>query len=208
MSATNRNERGGGGVDYFPTPPWCVHRLLDVCPLPFGRWLEPAVGGGDIVRAVADHAAYAGRVEWRTMDLRDEVIADVHGDFLESVISERFAAVLTNPPFALALAFVQRSLALSPVVAFLQRINWLRGSPEHNAWMRANTPSLYVLPQRPSFDGHGTDATEYAWFVWGVDAVARVVILGDTPDDVRASHSIEMRRRNKAVRGLFDEVKP
>lgn len=208
MSATGRGKRGGGGADFFPTPPWCVHRLLDKVPLPPGRWLEPAVGSGDIVRAVDEHALCRGRVTWQTMDIRAEAGADICGDFIEAP-PDAFGvvdAVLTNPPFNLALAFAQAALALASCVAFLQRINWLRGSPEHNAWMRANAPSVYVLPQRPSFDGYGTDATEYAWFVWGVGPVAHVGLLGDTPDDVRASHSIEVRRRNKAARGLFDEV--
>ena len=45
MSATNRgavrNEH-----DFYPTPAWCVHRLLEAVPLPAGRWLEPCVGDG------------------------------------------------------------------------------------------------------------------------------------------------------------------
>ena len=34
-------------------------------------------------------------------------------------------------------------------------------------FMRENPPTeMYVLNQRPSFTGKGTDAQEYAWFVW------------------------------------------
>lgn len=32
--------------------------------------------------------------------------------------------------------------------------------------MQRHTPDVYVLPQRPSFTGKGTDSTSYAWFVW------------------------------------------
>lgn len=32
--------------------------------------------------------------------------------------------------------------------------------------MRSHTPDIYVLPNRPSFSGKGTDSIEYAWFVW------------------------------------------
>jgi hypothetical protein len=34
-----------------------------------------------------------------------------------------------------------------------------------------------VLPKRPSFTGGGTDATEYAWMVWGPTRTGRLRIL-------------------------------
>lgn len=38
--------------------------------------------------------------------------------------------------------------------------------------MRANPPSLFVTPKRPSFTNGGTDSADYAWFVWGLGASA------------------------------------
>jgi hypothetical protein len=40
--------------DAYLTPPWCVHRLLEVdaLGLPGGRWLEPAAGPGRIISSV------------------------------------------------------------------------------------------------------------------------------------------------------------
>lgn len=211
MSATNRGA-ARHDRDFYPTPAWCVHRFLEKAKLPGGRWLEPCVGDGAIVRAVN---AVRDDVEWVTCDIRPECesVLDERGvrrhwvgDFLDP---DAFPAIevdvaISNWPFGRSLAFAKRCLEMSRIVAGLLRLNWLRGPDEHNAWLREHTPSSYVLPQRPSFDGRGTDATEYSWMAWGVDEVPRVVILDDTPDAVRSSSNLELRRREFAVGSLFD----
>ena len=59
--------------DYYPTPAWCVRRLLEAVDLPGGRWLEPAVGDGAIVRSVD---AARDDVRWTTIDVRPGLGAD------------------------------------------------------------------------------------------------------------------------------------
>lgn len=211
MSATNRGAERHAH-DFYPTPSHCVHRLLEKVALPGGRWLEPCVGDGAIVRAVN---AVRTDVEWGTIDIRpecesvldeDRVRRHWVGDFLAVSPDDfpPFDVVLTNPIFALSREMAAHAMRFAPVVAFLLRLNWLRGPDDHNAWIRQHMPSVHVLPQRPSFDGKGTDATEYSWMVWGVDEVPRIYMLDDTPDAVRAAHNQEMRRREWAVGSLFD----
>lgn len=67
-------------------------------------------------------------------------------------------------------------MGISRVTAFLLRLNWL-ASQKRAFWLRKNTPSVYVLPKRPSFTGKGTDATDYCWAVWRRDVAPTVVIL-------------------------------
>jgi hypothetical protein len=43
MSSTNRGA-AREPADNYPTPSWCVRRLLEAVELPPGRWLEPACG--------------------------------------------------------------------------------------------------------------------------------------------------------------------
>lgn len=95
--------------------------------------------------------------------------------------------ILTNPPYKIALEFVEKALLEASltedvnvhgriprhekgvpqgVVAMLLRLPWL-ASQKRAAFLRKNTPSVYVLSRRPSFTGQGTDATDYAWMVWG-----------------------------------------
>jgi hypothetical protein len=189
MSRTTlaRNEKR---VDYYPTPAWCVHRLLEACELPGGHWLEPAVGDGAIVRAVN---AVRSDVTWTTVDVRPEVEPDVVGDFwaLSGVLDTKpdtFAVAITNPPFSQAMEFVTEAMRHARVVAMLLRLGWL-SSAERAPFLRRFTPDVYVLPDRPSFDGQGSDSADYAWMVWGqlVNGRPKIDVLAPTSLDKRRS---------------------
>ena len=48
--------------------------------------------------------------------------------------------------------------------------------------MRAKPPDVFVLPDRPSFTGEGSDSADYAWFVWpSTIRAARFQVLKATP---------------------------
>lgn len=181
MSATGR---GGERIasDNYPTPAWCVHRLLEVCPLPLAslgvrRWLEPCAGDGAIMRAVDTFLRPEDRPSWTAVEIRPEAAelipardGDlVHvGDFLrDAPPSGPFITIITNPPYSLAMEFIQRSFDLAPgaFIVMLLRVNFA-ASAARSTFMREFPPDVYVLPNRPSFTNGGTDATEYAWFVW------------------------------------------
>lgn len=181
MSATGR-----GAVrrdaDWYPTPPWCTHRLLDAVRLPSGDWLEPSAGDGAIMQAV--NAVRPG-VRWTACDVRPECEPTLRmltervviGDFLRQRWERRFDVAILNPPYSLALPFVERCRSLAEHVVALLRLNWL-ASEERASWLRRFPPSVYVLPNRPSFTGEGTDATDYAWLHWsGRSPTVRVLDL-------------------------------
>ncbi len=208
VSATGRNLPGSErrADDFYSTPSWCVQALLRGVDLSgFGsKWLEPSAGSGMIVKAVSDALPYWSP-HWMLSELReeelrcdgallrfllacdltDEFVEDVQvGDFLtlprfDEIIGQPkpFDVCIGNPPYSLAQEFVDRALGCSRVVAFLLRLNF-PGSRKRAAWLRRSTPSVYVLPRRPSFtDDNKTDACEYAWFLWGLDAAPRVAVL-------------------------------
>lgn len=171
MSSTNR-AAVRRPADYYPTPPWCTALLLEELDLPGGRWLEPCSGNGDIVRTVS---SLRDDVTWHTGDIRPEgrsvadhpkVARHAEGDFLSMTPPEvPYDVLLTNPPYSLAMEFVQHGLLMADHVVMLLRLNFL-ASGRRAAFMRAHTPSVYVLPNRPSFTGKGTDSIEYAWLHW------------------------------------------
>lgn len=70
------------------------------------------------------------------------------------------------------------------MVVALERLNFLEGEAR-NAWLREQAPDVYVLPNRPSFTGDGTDSIAYAWFVWPAGqhdrTSGRLEILPSTP---------------------------
>ena len=76
--------------------------------------------------------------------------------------------MIGNPPYSLAMEFIDRAMKVYPSasVAFLLRLNFA-ASAGRARFMRESRPSVYVLPNRPSFTASGkTDSIEYAWFVW------------------------------------------
>jgi hypothetical protein len=89
--------------------------------------------------------------------------------------------------------FIQRALPLRAergTVVMLLRINFLAGQ-DRACFMRVHTPSTYVAP-RPSFDGKGSDATEYGWFV-SDDCPPTVVILDTELRDTKTALSPNLR---------------
>lgn len=205
MSATNRGGQRSE-ADFYATPAWCVRRLLERVQLPGGDWLEPGAGNGSIIRAVRSVRRDAS---WTAVELRPEAWVEASargaggaawyvGDFLGpwpgSTAKMRFDVAIGNPPYSLALPFIERAMHYARVVVFLLRLDFL-GSRGRAAFMRKTQPSVYVLPDRPSFRGKGTDSNEYAWFVWGFDAIPQIHVLDLT--------SPEEMERDRGQLGLF-----
>lgn len=214
MSSTNRGgERRDD--DYYPTPAWAVDRFLDDHGerlLSLGRrWLEPAVGDGAIVRAVHDWCVGRGLEPptWVTCDVRPGCPSAVGhsaegrversgcGDFTwfggAGFDPGRVDVAITNPPFLHASAFAARCLEVASATALLLRVGWL-GSDKRARWLREHTPSMHVLPDRPSFDGRGQDSDFYGWFSWGLFPAPTLGVLATTPEEVRARHKLISRR--------------
>lgn len=186
MSATGRNNEGSErrADDAYMTPPWCVRRLFEAIDLPRGHWLEPAAGNGAIIAHVpppppgADKFGWVSR-GWTAIELRQECspalhalgVADVRcpADFLAdpylSGRSEPFEVAITNPPFSKAFEFYVRCRTVAKHTVLLTRLNFL-GAEKRASYFRDDAPDVFVLPNRPSFTGGGTDATEYAWLHW------------------------------------------
>lgn len=195
MSSTNRGSQRSP-ADFYPTPAWCVARLLETVSLPGGRWLEPCAGDGDIIRACS---ALRDDLTWSAAELREACrpalraatgapdrvrIGDLFdaGDWIQA---QSPAVIITNPPFRLAREVLDFSLNRGATVALLLRLNFL-ASASRAELMRRFPPDVHVLPNRPSFVGGGkTDSVEYAWFVWpggGVSRPAgRLSVLAPTP---------------------------
>lgn len=169
MSSKGRST-GETGHEFYPTPEYAITPLLDsdLLTLPGGAWVEPCVGTGNIVRAVATRRR---DVEWTMYDIDERVAQHCPGaivsDFLAlSPPPEMANVVIMNPPFSLALDFAMRAMAWASCVVMLQRLNWF-GSKKRHRWLQDFAPDVYALPKRPSFRPDKlTDSVEYAWFVW------------------------------------------
>lgn len=227
MSATGRGY-DRIAADNYPTPVWCVRRMLEAAP--WHRFdgrevrlkiLEPCAGEGLIVKELRNTypSSLIGANELRS-DLATQTAlrgagatTSVFGDAFNGTPWPQMDLVFTNPPFSLWHDFARKGLESAVWTALLLRI----GAAAHLEGLP--TPSLYILPNRPIFahkikcigefgkDGCGfetmipfnaaysgpcpkcdgfvfrraqTDASEYAWLVWGPQAPT-VRILAKTP---------------------------
>lgn len=201
MSSTNRGSQRSP-ADFYPTPAWCVARLLEAAALPGGHWMEPCAGDGSLIRSCN---AYRSDIHWSAAELRpacrldlEALIGDpgrVHiGDLLESedwLRAQSPDVIITNPPFRLAREVMSVLVGNGATVVLLLRLNFL-ASAQRAPFMRRHPPDVYVLPNRPSFIGGGkTDSVEYAWFVWPGSSAARasgqLQVLAPTPVQERRS---------------------
>lgn len=212
MSSTKRGSKRSP-ADNYPTPAWVVHRLLEKVALPTGRWLEPGVGNGDIVRAVNEKRT---GIDWSGFDIRetqwieqakvqpelgDFFLGDLlkperfpGGQMLELMAGPKFDVSIGNPPFRRAAEFIDFSLKVALNVVMLLRVNYL-GSDTRAEFMHTLCPDVFVLPNRPSFrpSKRGlmtTDSIEYAWFLWGEEpgryrSEGRMAVLNTTPKEER-----------------------
>jgi len=86
--------------------------------------------------------------------------------------------ILGNPPFCLALEFVQSCLATgSPHVALLLRLGFLASLKRAAFNNDCPVTQLLVLGKRPDFTGGGGDNSDYAWFVWEPGAQPRAPLV-------------------------------
>jgi hypothetical protein len=173
VSATGRGAERRAD-DFYATPPEVTRAILPYLNVgPEADVLDPCAGDG----AILAELQHRMRVPPRGIEIDQgracsahERVGNVvrHADAL-IVGWHRPDVVITNPPYSLAEAFIHRAhdqIAKGGTIAMLLRLNFL-GSQKRAVLHRTRPADVYVLPKRPSFTGKGTDATEYAWFVWG-----------------------------------------
>ena len=183
-----KDRQSGGENENYPTPSWCVDRLLERLPLPGYHWLEPACGHGTIVRAVRDRRHLDTVPIFVAVDPFVLPAVDVAAHWSESYLtwypySPPYDVAITNPPFSLAEQFARRMLTMADHVVLLLRLNWI-GSAKRCDFFEDHPPSrILVLPDRPCFARSTktgkpqSDSCEYAWFYWNTSEVPRATTI-------------------------------
>jgi hypothetical protein len=187
-------------LDHHFTSPSCIY-------------VDPCAGGERLYRPLPRLPPYPERLHARyglgrdysgehltrkgpriiTVDVREDSCAHLKGDFLNGDISRLLDAVPAhvcggNPPFSLAVPFVERALEIvqgGGVVFMLQRLNFL-GSKKREAFWQEHPPSaVLVHTRRPAFDPDKpkqTDSIEYAHFFWVKGVAPSTTELHLSPD--------------------------
>jgi predicted RNA methylase len=158
-------------AEAFDTPPWAAAAILD-CEILTRRVLDPCCGHGTL-----SEAAKGRGYDVESRDLHDWGYGNAGIDFLNAPIADPSrTTVFMNPPFSLAVDFVEHALRqrVRKIVAF-QKFSWRESNDRVAFWRERDANRAYVCADRAScwrFDippeerkGTGTPTT-HAWFVW------------------------------------------
>lgn len=153
------------GPDFYPTPAWATHALVDNEPLNGGIW-EPACGDGSMARIFLEY-----NLPVEASDLYDRGYGQSGVDFLSA--SRSVENIVTNPPYNSAEGFVEAGLRQAThKLCLLLRLAFLEGANRQRTIFSKNPPArVWVFSERITFypagaEIKGSGTTAYAWFVW------------------------------------------
>lgn len=104
-----------------------------------------------------------------TIDIRKDSLADEKIDYFNFKLNNKFDMIISNPPFSLAMDFIQKSLddvKNDGWVIYLLRLNFLE-SKNRKLFFEKNMPEyIFVHHKRMSFNNKGSDSIAYAHMCW------------------------------------------
>jgi hypothetical protein len=153
------------GPDYFPTPKWATHALIENEEFEGDIW-ECACGDGSMSRVLekSGNAVHSS-------DLYSRPYGESGVDFLTA--KRRATNIVTNPPYNSAEGFVRAGLEKADrKLALLLRLAFLEGGNRNRTIFSLTPPTrVWVFSERITFypagaTVAGSGTTAYAWFVW------------------------------------------
>lgn len=152
-------------ADFYPTPPECTLALLAKFGSVFsGDVWEPACGDGAISRVLEGQGLHV-----ESTDLRHSGYGRGGVDFLKAVVAPAgVSAIITNPPFNLAEAFIRKAREFEvPFAMLLKSTYWHAASRER---LFKSTGPVAVCPMlwRPNFapERGSAPTMDVCWTVW------------------------------------------
>lgn len=160
-------------AEFYETPRWAVDGILRKESLP-PTFVDPCTGHGVIAVAARD-AGYESHLlmdkhHWEGMGWDF-----VQGDFLKEAKNYSLdgRAVIMNPPFSLAEAFVKASLGADKILCF-QRFAWWESEKRRFFWKDHPPARVYICGNRatcwrgdvPHEERKNGTTTAHAWFIF------------------------------------------
>lgn len=154
--------------DFYPTPTWVTKALLTKTTL-HGLTLEPACGDGAMSKVLVDHGldvistdlVYRGYGEQEPLDF---LTFDPQG--------LRVRNVVTNPPYSLALDFVEKAFTIADAkVCMFLKLAFLEGQERWRRLEGHYPDNVYAFTKRPQLTREGKPMKNggmiaFAWYVW------------------------------------------
>jgi hypothetical protein len=162
----NASAKDRPATDFYPTPPEVTAALMRFLALPPCLIWEPACGNGAMAEEMMRHGH-----EVLSSDIHSEGFGGCDIDFLapDLLCDKLVRAIITNPPFIYAEAFIRKAVPLAPTVAMLLKSQYWHASKR--AKLFDDLPPAYVLPLtwRPDFLAGakgGAPTMDCLWTVW------------------------------------------
>lgn len=159
--------------DYYATHPDMVRELLNAgAPLRQRVW-EPACGAGHIVNVLRERGHEVCATDIVDRGCPDSSVLDFLWEFSAAPMGD--VDIMTNPPYATALEFVERALACvndGANVWMLLRLQFLEGKARRRLYDVAPPADVWVFSERRICAKNGDfsktegGAIAYAWFHW------------------------------------------
>lgn len=180
MSSTNRSQsRDNHPSDYYVTPVGSIQQFLQAFNAVENIFqnegitiLDPCAGG-DVKNPMSYPEALTKEgvdpLNISTVDIREDSLAEIKGDFL-TLDQGEFDVVISNPPFKLAIEFIEHSLRHTVedgFVIMLLRLNFFETKTRKPFFERNMPKYAFVHHKRMSFTEDGkTDSVAYMHCVW------------------------------------------
>lgn len=174
LGASNHVEAEREKHDYYATDPKAVEMLLEHEYFAPYIW-ECACGEGHISK-VLENRGYKVKVS----DIIDRGLDGTEIiDFLkvkkQDICNDYSRDIITNPPYKYAKEFVEKALEISmdnTKIAMFLKLTFLEGKARKKMFEKYPPKRIYVFSSRVKcakngeFDGMGSSAVCYAWFIW------------------------------------------
>jgi hypothetical protein len=160
--------------DYYATDPKCAKELYDLNLGIYNVW-EPACGEGHLAKYFDKKG-----ILFKATDLIERGYG-VQADFLKQV-DLYDGWIVTNPPYKYAQEFCEKAIALSGNVAMFLKLTFLEGQKRKSLFKNHPPKYVYVYSSRRKcaingdFEGTGSSAAAYAWFIWEKDFIGETTI--------------------------------
>lgn len=176
MSSTNRSKvRDKHIADYYKTPTYAIEEFLNVfrdieCCFDGKKILDPCAGGDNTTQMSYPKILNKYGFNVDTIDIREDSLADIKGDYLKINCKDKYDVIITNPPFNISLDIIKKAIddvKDDGYVIMLLRLNYY-GSDKRKDFFESIMPKYtFVHRKRMSFTDDGkTDSIEYAHFVF------------------------------------------
>lgn len=175
----NQKKEKRNKSDFYQTPYSITNHILDALNIPLNsKILEPCSGDKAIVKVLKERG-YSNVTDF---DLNRDNI-----NFLEYNTDVIYDYILTNPPFSLALEFIQKSKYISNNIVMLLPLNYLHSNKRYELLYNNNIDyklkEIYVLTRYPLLtdelreDGkYKTGMLVYAWYIFSKNYNGETII--------------------------------